>query len=44
MDRYRRVTAEEAKATWEDDYIRSAQVCMHGPSCRLGQACEAGKF
>jgi len=42
-DRYRRVNAEEAKAIWEEDYTRSAHVCMHGPSCRQGHACEAGK-
>lgn len=40
---YRPVTRQEVKAGWERQFRQSLTVCMHGPNCKHGAACELGK-
>ena len=40
---YVAVTPEAAKAGWTRQYDQALTVCLHGPKCKNGAACEVGR-
>jgi len=42
-DKYEGVAGEQAETLWRQGYERAGTTCIHGPSCKGGQSCTAGK-